>query len=43
MGYSPHDNLLSLRFKQPPDLFSGQRFPLQQSPLDSFHTVASLF
>jgi hypothetical protein len=32
-----------LRCKQQPDLFPGQSFPFQQSPLDSFHTAASLF
>ena len=32
-----------LQFKQQPDLFPGQSFPFQQSPLDFFHTAASLF
>ena len=32
-----------LWFKQPPNLFPGQRFPFEQRLFDSFHPGATLF
>ena len=34
---------IGLWFKEPPDLFPGQRFPLEQRLFDFFHSGAPLF